>query len=230
AAARAMAQSSTNSPASHIPRVTPPQPNARTPRLPTPKNLALPQISLHKSPLPARLLHRRQAQATEQEGPRVAELDLASIYAIHRQGLFTHALSITRSVERAEDALHDAIARLVGRDAADITDPIAYVFAAVRTSAIDQNRKAQRPEPPDAIFVADVVTPDAHAIRAEQADSVIAAVGELSVENREVVVLRIYAGLTFAQIAEITGEPLPTVASRYRRSLERLKQQLEKLV
>ncbi len=169
----------------------------------------------------------------------MAELDLASIYANHRQGLFTHALLITRSIERAEDAVHDAITRLCGRDVANIADPIAYVFAAVRTSAINQIRSAQRNQPTDSIFAtsvaaaadaADAAEPDAHAIQAERTESVIAAVNELPADHREVVVLRIYAGLTFAQIADVTGEPLPTVASRYRRSLERLKQQLEKLV
>jgi RNA polymerase sigma-70 factor (ECF subfamily) len=163
----------------------------------------------------------------------VAELDLAGIYANHRQGLFTHALLITRSAERAEDAVHDAIANLCGRDAVNIVDPVAYVFAAVRTSAINQTRSAQRSQPTDSLFAgsdAQIAAPDAQAIQTERTESVIAAVNELPADHREVVVLRVYAGLTFAQIAAIMCEPLPTIASRYRRSLERLKQQLEKLV
>ena len=107
------------------------------------------------------------------------------------------------------------------------------ISAAVRTSAINQIRTAQRSPPIDSFFAgsdAQIAAPDAQAIQTERTDSVIAAVNELPADHREVVVLRIYAGLTFAQIAAITCEPLPTVASRYRRSLERLKQQLEKLV
>jgi RNA polymerase sigma-70 factor, ECF subfamily len=52
----------------------------------------------------------------------------------------------------------------------------------------------------------------------------------LSVAQREIVILRVYAELSFVQIAEVTGEPLPTIASRYRRSLEELRGRLEKLV
>jgi len=45
----------------------------------------------------------------------------------------------------------------------------------------------------------------------------------LSAEDRELVQLKIYAGLTFREIAEITGKPPGTVATRYRRSLESLR-------
>jgi DNA-directed RNA polymerase specialized sigma24 family protein len=34
--------------------------------------------------------------------------------------------------------------------------------------------------------------------------------------------LRVYGGLSFEQMAATLGEPLPTVASRYRRALEKL--------
>jgi DNA-directed RNA polymerase specialized sigma24 family protein len=39
--------------------------------------------------------------------------------------------------------------------------------------------------------------------------------------------MHIFAGLTFAQIAQTLGEPLQTVASRYRRALQALKEALE---
>ena len=48
------------------------------------------------------------------------------------------------------------------------------------------------------------------------------ALGELPGEQREVVVLKIWAGLTFSQIAEALGESANTVASRYRYGLEKL--------
>ena len=58
----------------------------------------------------------------------------------------------------------------------------------------------------------------------------VAAIEALAEDQREVVVLRVYAELTFAQIGEVLGQPLATVAARYRRSLERLRGQLERLV
>src|SRR3954452_9099285 len=77
---------------------------------------------------------------------RVADLDLEDIYARHRQGLFTLALSITRCAARAEDAVHDAFVRLCrrrsvaapleGTGAASQPDAVAYVFASVRNAAV----------------------------------------------------------------------------------------------
>jgi RNA polymerase sigma-70 factor (ECF subfamily) len=161
-----------------------------------------------------------------------ADRDLAGLYSRHRQGLFTHALAITGCAARAEDAIHDAFARLSrGTSQAD-RDPVAYVFAAVRSAAIDQFRRSKpgaNGKLPDSIFADASIDPASQAIRAEQDRYIVTAVGQLPAEQREIVVLKVYAGLTFAQIAEVTGHPLQTVASRYRRSLEQLRQSLGKL-
>ena len=45
-------------------------------------------------------------------------------------------------------------------------------------------------------------------------------------EHREVVMLRIWAGLGWPQIAEATGENAKTLESRYRAALETLKSKL----
>ena len=191
-------------------------------------------------------------------------MDLADIYKRHRQGLFTHALSITGSAGTAEDAVQEAFARLCrgpyrhesrpgdappGRR--EIADPVAYVFAAVRSAAFDQRRRARSrgmtAAGRESLFARDAVhgangasaapatsaaaaCPAAQAIEAEVAEGVAAAVDALPAESREVLVMRVYGGLSFAQIASVLGEPLPTVASRYRRALDRLRGRLEKLV
>ena len=62
--------------------------------------------------------------------------------------------------------------------------------------------------------------------RAERQASVEAALGQLPGDQREVVVMKIWGGLTFAQIAEALGVPLNTAASRYRYALQRLEAEL----
>jgi RNA polymerase sigma-70 factor (ECF subfamily) len=84
--------------------------------------------------------------------------------------------------------------------------------------------------PPVSIFNGHVEGPEEAALGAERERSVAAAVEGLPDEQKEVVVLRVYGGLTFAQIAEVIEAPLATVATRYRRALERLKRRLERLV
>jgi RNA polymerase sigma-70 factor (ECF subfamily) len=162
---------------------------------------------------------------------------LEGIYRDHRQGLFSVALSVTRSADRAEDAVHDAFARLCRATALPQGDPVAYAYAAVRNAAIDITRKRgelpidwveQRGGPTG--VETSVLAPgaaDDELIAAESQDLVRRAVDDLPGGQREVLVMKLYAGLTFDQIGQALGEPLSTVASRYRRALDRLREVLE---
>ena len=153
---------------------------------------------------------------------------LEQVYREHRQGLFTLALAIIRCPHRAEDAVQEAMARLW--QSTDLPrDPVPYVFSAVRNAAIDQTRRAavrHRLES-TSIFnglpaAGGPADPGTAAITAEQHERLRLAVDALPQAEREAIVMRIYAGLKFEQMAETLGEPLPTVASRYRRALEML--------
>ena len=46
--------------------------------------------------------------------------------------------------------------------------------------------------------------------------------GELTDESREIVLLKIYSGLTFAEVAKILGIPDATAATKYRRAILKL--------
>ena len=59
------------------------------------------------------------------------------------------------------------------------------------------------------------------------ADRVARAVGALPDEQREVIVLKEYQGLTFAEIADVLNVPLSTVKTRLYRGLVQLRQRLE---
>ena len=48
------------------------------------------------------------------------------------------------------------------------------------------------------------------------------ALSHLSVDLREIVELKTYAGLTFQQISRVTGLPQGTVATRYRSALAKM--------
>ena len=159
---------------------------------------------------------------------------LEQVYRTHRQGLFTLALSITRCPNRAEDAVQDAFARLWQSEARP-SDPVPYVFAAVRHAAIDLTRRAATAgrHEPASIFNGvprAPADPAATVIDAEMHRRIRDAVESLPEAERETVVLKIYSGLTFEQMAEALDEPLPTVASRYRRALETLSRRIKGIV
>ena len=130
-----------------------------------------------------------------------------------RQWLPTHA--------DAEDAVQDAFVRLLKvRNRPD--DPLAYLYACVRTAAIDAARtRARRKRVDEKRSVLESVfepTPDS----LDLSTSVESALAQLPYEQREVVVMKIWGGLTFAQIAGAIDIRPSTVASRYRYAIERL--------
>jgi RNA polymerase sigma-70 factor (ECF subfamily) len=63
--------------------------------------------------------------------------------------------------------------------------------------------------------------------RNDVARAVSAAVAALPEEQREVIVLKEYQGLTFLEIAEILGLPMSTVKTRLYRGLGQLRERLE---
>ncbi len=152
---------------------------------------------------------------------------LERIYQDHRQGLFTLALSITRHPDLAEDAVQEAFARWWQSKREPTGDPVAYVFASVRNAALQLLRGRQPVEAEQSIFADEGSDPAAAAIEDEQQRLVRRAVDALPIRQREAVVLRLNAGLTFQQIADTVGEPLQTIASRYRRALQQVKEMLE---
>ncbi len=156
-------------------------------------------------------------------------LTLEKLYLRHRQGLFTLALAVAGGRAAAEDAVQEACARLLASGGAIDGDPAAYLFAAVRNAAADQRRR--RSAAGAALVGASIyngrrLSTDEPDRDAETDGRVRRAVAGLPGEHREAVVMRIYGGLTFEQMAAATGEPLSTMASRYRRAIERLRDEL----
>jgi len=110
------------------------------------------------------------------------------------------------------------------RKLAKVDNLDAYVFAIARNEAARlaasraRRRRAQQPLGGEELFCASPGDGEAR----EAAEIVAAALRQLSVELREVVELKTYAGLTFQQISQTTGLPQGTVATRYRSALARM--------
>jgi RNA polymerase sigma-70 factor (ECF subfamily) len=127
----------------------------------------------------------------------------------------------------AEDAIQEAFARLWKLKSLPSGDKVAYVFAAVRNASIDQLRRQRRGDlRPQSIYDGRN-DPAADAQTSERRDLVRLAVDSLAGPQKEAVVMKIYGGLTFEQIAKLLDEPLATVASRYRRAMAAIQAQLE---
>jgi RNA polymerase sigma-70 factor (ECF subfamily) len=152
---------------------------------------------------------------------------LRTFYAGHRQQLFTYAVSITRQREAAEDAIHRAFQQLLSRGSLP-ADLRPYVFRCVRNAALDDLRRDRTRQ--ESIFAVDggAEAPTPFLAPPFSAGEVDAQLQRLSPDERETIVLKIYDALTFQEIAELRDVPLATVASWYRRGLEKLRAQLVK--
>jgi len=102
----------------------------------------------------------------------------------------------------------------------------AYLLQCVVNYVRQQLRRRRTAQRCLRAAVADVGEPEAKVITAAAGEAARQALRRLPAEQREVIVLRVYQGLRFAEIAEITGCPVDTAKSRYRRGVERLRHAL----
>jgi len=160
----------------------------------------------------------------------------------HRGDVFAFLARRVGDRTRAEDLLQETWMKAIG--AAPRWDERAgfrtWIFAIARNLALDDaRRRAFRgtPRPLDGPerpgershaewLATDDPSPDRLADAARLRPRLEAALAALPEEQREVFLLREYAGVPFAEIAAITGAPEPTVKSRMRYALESLRRRL----
>ena len=139
--------------------------------------------------------------------------------------LFARQWAATRA--DAEDVVQDAFVRFwKSRDR--VSEPVSYLYACVRRCALDARRSRRRrtrreeatARPECESLFADPIE------QRERRAAVEAALFGLPDEQREVLVMKIWGGLSFPQIAAALGIPANTAASRYRYALAKLKQGL----
>jgi RNA polymerase sigma-70 factor (ECF subfamily) len=141
----------------------------------------------------------------------------------------------TRCEADAHDVLQDSLVEAWQRHGSGGPPPDALVFATIRRRAIDLSRRIERRfrRESDAAeshwFSAAETSPSSFTHAPVLDEELSRAVKTLPAIYREVVVLKVWSGLTFQQIAETLAVPLNTAASRYRYALEHLRDALAPL-
>jgi len=143
------------------------------------------------------------------------------------------AVRLTGDPETARDLAQDAGVRCLGAlDRFKADRPLApWVAQIVRNLVRDaaRRRRVRRVEPlhrssDDLVLEPEDPTPDpeARATRHQLQRIVWNSLAELDEQQREIIVLRDYEGLTYEEIARVLGIPRGTVMSRLHRSRRRL--------
>jgi RNA polymerase sigma factor (sigma-70 family) len=146
----------------------------------------------------------------------------------HLDAAYNFARYLTRNDHDAADVVQEAYLRAM-RYADSFTgqNPRAWLFAIVRNTFFSM-RKGNIPAESAVPFEEELHRqgeepgPEAAMLRSADTRVVNEALEELSVEHREVIVLREFEDLSYKEIARVTGAPVGTVMSRLARARDQL--------
>jgi RNA polymerase sigma-70 factor (ECF subfamily) len=153
--------------------------------------------------------------------------EVRQLYGQYGPALLAYACSFVADVGTAEDVLHQVFLRLLQGDTVVPDVPVAYLYRAIRNAALNARRNVKREVAHDLeLDSANDLFENRNGNR-EAALALQAALKELPEEQREVVVLRVWSGMTLEEAASLTGVSLNTAASRYRYALDKLRERLK---
>jgi len=160
---------------------------------------------------------------------------LGTLYDATSRLVFGLALRILGDRATAEEVMLDVFTQ-VWRQAGNYDrhrgSPMAWLMTIARSRAIDRLRSGwqdqQRKEPLDAVGPARApgASPEESTEMAERRRLVRKALGAISPEQRELIEMAYYGGLSHSEIALQTSLPLGTVKTRIRLGMLKLKERL----
>ena len=173
--------------------------------------------------------HDPPSPASARQKPEIERL-----YDEHAQPLYAFLLNLTRDEADTRDLLQDIFVKLArGPELlAGVRDKRAFLIRLAHNAAIDLIRRRGTRDKTREQFAAENISPfaptgnpDEQAFRTALAE----ALAGLPEDQRAVVHLKLWDGLTFEQIADALDIPLNTAASRYRYGLDKLRERLRPL-
>jgi RNA polymerase sigma-70 factor, ECF subfamily len=168
---------------------------------------------------------------------RIAQGDRAALSALYNRYakiLFSFSMKSLNLREESEEVILDVFAqvwRIAGRYDAKKARVDSWLFMLTRSRIVDRLRKRQRSLPSQEIFasLSEIqeeqlsVDPFEDVVIAERRENVLCALKLLPPEQRLVIELAYYQGLTQSEIAKQTGLSLGTVKTRVRLGLGKLR-------
>lgn len=167
------------------------------------------------------------------------QLALAALYDNTNRLVYGLILRVLNDQGAAEEVLLDVYTQ-VWRQAPNYDtsrgSPLAWLTTIARSRAIDRLRSGwqtqQRQEPLDVVTDKETqaFNPEENSVLAERQRLVKQALAALSPEQREVIELAYYGGLSHSEIAERLQQPLGTVKTRTRLAMMKLRDALTPLL
>ncbi|MFL6274958.1 MAG: sigma-70 family RNA polymerase sigma factor [Blastocatellia bacterium] len=164
---------------------------------------------------------------------------LTTLYDATNRLVFGLIIRVVGDRASAEEVLLDVYTQVWRQAAAYDTSrgvPLAWIMTIARSRAIDRLRAGrqdqQRKEPLDAIgeVSASGISPEEASLYSERQRLVRNALQTLSPEQREVIELAYYSGLSHSEIALKLSQPLGTVKTRTRLGMIKLRDMLRPIL
>ena len=157
-----------------------------------------------------------------------AGLDIERLYDEHAQPLYAFLLNFTRGEADTRDLLQEIFIKLAREPKlfAGIRNERAFLIRLAHNAAIDLMRRRGTRSRTKENLAADLISPFAPAGDPDEnlfRDELASALAELPVEQRAVLHLKLWEGLTFEAIAAALDISPNTAASRYRYGIDKLR-------
>lgn len=153
------------------------------------------------------------------------------LYDEHAQALFAFLLNFTRNEDDTRDVLQELFVKLARQPELlkNVRGERAYLIKLAHNAAIDLMRRRSTRDKHHEQFGQEHITAFAPASDPDDAafrEELSRALGDLPPDQRAVVHLKLWEGLTFDEIAQALDIPQNTAASRYRYGLDKLRDRL----
>jgi RNA polymerase sigma-70 factor (ECF subfamily) len=150
---------------------------------------------------------------------------LSVIYDRHAEALYRLLVAMLGRADDAEDALQEVFVKLATKSFPHVDDLRPYLFRMTRNEAINILRRRKRENRLMQNYGEEIETDSSF-----NGDKFSAAnhnwqklLARLPLEQREIIALKIWEEMTFAEIAAVVKTSPNTAASRYRYGIERLR-------
>ncbi|MCX6567884.1 MAG: sigma-70 family RNA polymerase sigma factor [Candidatus Aminicenantes bacterium] len=159
-------------------------------------------------------------------------LKLEELYERHGQSLYRYLVFRLGSAEDAEDVLQETFCRFAryGLRWKFIRDPQAFVFKVARNEVNRFLKRKLGRRAGEAMIMTGAAGGFTAAFTAPDEPSLallLLRAEELPAEQKEILFLKVFDGLTFKEIGSVCGIPANTAASRYRYGIEKLREAME---
>ena len=148
------------------------------------------------------------------------------IYDRMKDKLYGYAMAMTGSKHDTEDVMQELFIQIAAKKdkCAKADNIFAYIFVMMKNLVTENIRKKQRTRNNlDSFSEYLVIKNEETKICDNDKDALYKALSILPFEQKEVIVMKFFHGMTFEEICSYTGISFGTLSSRYRYGIKRLK-------